>query len=47
MSVDFVERQPVATFVSETLDDHGVNRPKRHSCASNPVINRGGADVEL
>jgi len=44
--IDLVHRKPGSTFTSKTLDDFGVNWA-RSGRTSDPVIDRGWADVEL
>jgi hypothetical protein len=44
--VDRVHREPAAAFTGETLDHLGVSSA-RSAHATDPVVDRGGLDVEL
>jgi hypothetical protein len=46
MLVDRVHREPAAAFTGETLDDLSVSSA-RSAHATDPVVDRGGLDVEL
>jgi hypothetical protein len=46
MPIDFVHREPRSAFAGKMPDDFGVGWP-RSGRTSDPVIDRGGADVEL
>jgi hypothetical protein len=46
MPVDIIHREPGPAFTSKTLDDFGVGGA-RSGGTTNPVVDRGGADIEL